>query len=323
MGKIEKVFLTATFLVMLVLFILSSTDWVIKEQDEKVHQISVIVNDSVDDYWMNYKKGMEKAAKIWNAEVDFITISYRGDLLNQMEIIASELDSQADALVISPVDSEILKRYLNDIFVGIPVITIGADIEAEATSCNIGADYYEMGKTLGQKIIQDHDQEPLHVVAIQQGDRRTDTDQLYLGLKEQMEEQNIEVSRIYSKEKVFVESYIRSKRNQNVKEVLVFLDVYSMDQSIELFYNPSEEIFKGIDVYGVGYNDKILYYLDKEVLKGIIAVSDYYMGYMSIEKAKEIIKNKWNQRRIILEYEYLEPEDIYDKDKEVLLFPRS
>ena len=49
-------------IVLAVLFLLSSTDLIIKEEEAEIYPISVIVGDTTDDNYVNFRKGMERVA---------------------------------------------------------------------------------------------------------------------------------------------------------------------------------------------------------------------------------------------------------------------
>ena len=63
MSNKEKIMWAAGAICLVFLFLLSSTDWIIAEKEREVYQISVIVEDSNDEYYVNFKKGMDKAAE--------------------------------------------------------------------------------------------------------------------------------------------------------------------------------------------------------------------------------------------------------------------
>ena len=49
-------------MVLAVLFLLSSTDLIIKEEAAEVYPVSVIIGDTSDENYVNFRKGMERAA---------------------------------------------------------------------------------------------------------------------------------------------------------------------------------------------------------------------------------------------------------------------
>lgn len=48
--------------ILVLLFLMSSTDLIIKEKKIEVYPISVIIEGDNDDYYVNFKKGMDQAA---------------------------------------------------------------------------------------------------------------------------------------------------------------------------------------------------------------------------------------------------------------------
>ena len=70
-------FIGAVFLVLL--FLMSSTDLIIKERAVQIDSISVILSEDTDDYYQNFRKGMEKAATDLRSDVRLITLYDRKD----------------------------------------------------------------------------------------------------------------------------------------------------------------------------------------------------------------------------------------------------
>ena len=60
--------------ILVLLFLMSSTDLIIKEKEIEVYPVSVIIDGDNDDYYVNLKKGMEQAAVEFHGDVSFITL---------------------------------------------------------------------------------------------------------------------------------------------------------------------------------------------------------------------------------------------------------
>ncbi|MEG0566491.1 MAG: sugar ABC transporter substrate-binding protein, partial [Hungatella sp.] len=56
-SKREKLLWIGYALVLILLFLMSSTDLIIKEEKNEIYPISVIVEEASDDYYVNFKKG--------------------------------------------------------------------------------------------------------------------------------------------------------------------------------------------------------------------------------------------------------------------------
>ena len=61
-SKKEKLIWLLFGVVLVFLFLLSSTDLIIKEEERRIYPISVIVEDTSDASYVNFRKGMDRAA---------------------------------------------------------------------------------------------------------------------------------------------------------------------------------------------------------------------------------------------------------------------
>lgn len=87
MGRRSKTALLLYMVFLMVLFLMCSTDLIIREPEKEVYQIAVIIEDIRDDNYGNFKKGMDQAAVELNADVRFITLYEKMDKDQQMELI--------------------------------------------------------------------------------------------------------------------------------------------------------------------------------------------------------------------------------------------
>ena len=73
MTRQEKIIWSLFAGVLILLFLLSSTDLIIKEKKTEIYPVSVIIGETTDDYYTNFRKGVDKAADEYNVDVNFIT----------------------------------------------------------------------------------------------------------------------------------------------------------------------------------------------------------------------------------------------------------
>ncbi len=86
MTRKEKMLWILYGIVLLLLFLLSSTDLIIKEKKTQIYKISVIIEDASDENYVNFRKGMDRAAIELHADVSFITLYDRGSGEQQREL---------------------------------------------------------------------------------------------------------------------------------------------------------------------------------------------------------------------------------------------
>ena len=91
MPRREKMLLCAGAVFLVLLFLMSSTDLIIKERAVQIDSISVILSEDTDDYYQNFRKGMEKAATDLRSDVRLITLYDRKDQDQQVELTTREI----------------------------------------------------------------------------------------------------------------------------------------------------------------------------------------------------------------------------------------
>ena len=110
---------------LILLYLLSSTDWIIKEKEVEVYPVSLIISDTSDDDYVNFRKGVDQAAVEYNVDVSFITLYEKDNLAQQMELVRREAADGAGAVILEPVDELECRQYLEENTYGTPIILLG------------------------------------------------------------------------------------------------------------------------------------------------------------------------------------------------------
>ena len=74
MAKQEKILWGFFAGILVFLYLLSSTDLIIKEKKTEIYPVSIVIGDTTDDYYVNFRKGVEQAADDYNVDISFITL---------------------------------------------------------------------------------------------------------------------------------------------------------------------------------------------------------------------------------------------------------
>ena len=151
MPRREKMLLCAGAVFLVLLFLMSSTDLIIKERAVQIDSISVILSEDTDDYYQNFRKGMEKAATDLRSDVRLITLYDRKDQDQQVELTTREIRDGAGAVVIEPAEEKAAVMALESLNPGCPVIFVSASSPSDFVTDSILIDYFEAGRILGEK----------------------------------------------------------------------------------------------------------------------------------------------------------------------------
>ena len=97
--KRQEAWLMAGFgVILILLYLLSSTNLIIKERKTEIYPVSVILDDTTDESYQNFKKGVDRAAIELNADVSLITLYEGGDARQQIERMAREQQAKRFSL---------------------------------------------------------------------------------------------------------------------------------------------------------------------------------------------------------------------------------
>jgi len=152
MIKQEKILWTLLAGVLVFLFLLSSTDLIIKEKKIEIYPVSVIIGDTSDDNYVNFRKVADKAAEEYSGEVSFITLYEKGDADQQIELVQREISDGASAVVLIPVKPVECVKRMDDMVLISPAVILGSLPPNDQVKSGISPDYEEEGRMLGQAI---------------------------------------------------------------------------------------------------------------------------------------------------------------------------
>lgn len=306
---------------LLLLFLMSSTDLIIKEKDVEIYPVSVIINDDRDEDYVNFKKGMDKAAEEFNVDVSFITLYSSNDQEQQLELVRREIRDGAKAIILAPVNEDDTVMSLDSMKLNCPFVFLDAQSPSEFVTDSIMTDWKDMGEKLGSAAAAGVSPE-VPVCLFTEGLSFTGNTGIYDGVRTVLEERGY-VCRLYEKksEDTYREAIGATVYPDREKIAAVALDSRALREVSQIIGESSvyEENVEGL--YGVGSTTEILYDLDQGIIDGIVTYDRFTEGYLSVKRAVEAIEGNRQKRQTILEAYYLEREDLRDKAYEKMLYP--
>lgn len=323
MEKLSKFGFVLLLSLIFILYLVSSTELIYSDDtDHEVYNISVIIDDTTDSTWQNYKKGMEQAAMEFNVDVSFITLYSEQNASEQLDFIKRETQAGAQAVVLAAVDSIEITNGLKN-FNSLPhLVIIGTQLESEKVETSILSNGMEVGEKLGNLIVEDLKKEEanLPIYVFPGNTKQTSTKERLQGLVQVFEENqcNYYIEDVTQGE---IKEAMIEASNKTPQCVFVGLDTNLLSAMAEYQLNAKEENERR--VYGVGYTNFILSSLEKEQLSGIIVENDYLKGYLSIEAAVSFINHKQVESEVILDTFLITPKTVHDPEYEILLYPIS
>lgn len=332
MTKQEKMIWGILAGALVLLFLLSSTDLIIKEKETEVYPVSVIIGDTTDDYCVNFRKGVDKAADEYNVDVSFITLYERGDEAQQIELLKREIDDGAKAVVLAPLKQQECNEMLEGMALAAPLIIMGEIFPGDWAMSGIAPDYQEAGTKLGEAVIKENAPDQ-PVVVFSEGLEYGNNRKVYGALLETLHKEGFRV-RLYEQYRDGIadtygepnEDMVRQVMEEAVKPggegaVIVALDAPSMDLAAgAAAEHPGDGTYRP-NLYGYGSTTKILNQMDRGVIKGLVVTNEFDAGYLSVVKAVEAIEKRSDREQIELDSYYIEKDDLRDVFFEKILYP--
>ncbi len=301
--------------ILLLLFLLSSTDLILKEKEAEIYPIAVIVEDAADDNYVNFRKGMDRAAIELNADVRFITLYEDGNQAQQEELIIREQQDGSRALIVSPVDLDAVILMQSEKRLTIPTVLLNSEysLSEDKEAARLSFDYYGMGRILGEKILEEHSKkQPVYLVGEETPDRISN--RFREGILAVLETAGYEVSGVRLQ---------GDKLQWQIGEqaVIVALDSASLSETARILAE-REEVFCHVSgLYGRGNTVSILNYLDKGIIRGLCVTDDFSLGYLSVKAAVDLAGGHSVADMGYLDSYYIQKEDLRKEEYEKMLYP--
>ncbi len=315
-GRSGKVMIVLYIVCLVVLFLMCSTDLIIREPERQIYQIAVIIEDVRSDNYSNFRKGMDLAAAELNADVRLITLYEKLDVKEQMDLMDREQQDGTDALIVVPVEEEqVSARQMT-----IPVILMRAGVAEAAGASNVIVDYEKMGEQLAREILKEQPADvPVYVLTDPAG--QSDMDRLFLkGSDAVFQEAGRSVQRILRGEEERFYTTLEQPGTEAQKVVILAENQDILTEAAGVVAG-SEAVADAVGgLYGRGTTMAILNYLDRGVITGICVTDEFSVGYYSVREAVRALEGAGSVPTVMESY-YIDKKDLRDPAFEKMLFP--
>ena len=308
------IFLYVVFLV--TLFLMCSTDLIIREPEKEIYQIAVIIEDVRSDNYSNFRKGMDQAAMEFNADVRFITLYEKLDVEQQMELMDREQQDGADALIVVPADEEQMsgKQMM------VPVIFLRPGLRGAGMG-SITVDYEKMGEQLARGMSEDI-QDDSSVLLLTNPAKQSDMDRMFLkGAEAVLTDNGYSVQTIEADDEEGVTASLTNLAAWRKGKAVILAENQEVLMSVAGILSDDPEAAAHIrGLYGRGSTVPILNYLDRGYIDGICVTDDFSIGYLSVRAAVQVLDGNDNSY-VVMDSYYIEKENLREPYYEKVLFP--
>lgn len=312
MKKIEKYIFIGCGMMIVILWILSSTDLILKEKKTEVYRISVIADSSEESDWEYFLKGMEYAADQYHAEVQLLTMYDEVSQKKQNELIEKEALGEAQLLIVSPVNAEEFQQFLvENSLKEKSVITLNKEIQSDKIVSCICADEEERGRMLGNMIAEKAQGEKKAWIGVKE-EKWNSTKRFYEALRQTLQSYGIEATlQTWSEENELQEILKREEH------IFVGLDKRTTELLAEKVVNKKRESRK---IFGDGINSSIVHSMENGIIEGVVTINEMDMGCLTVANAVKWLEGN-KITNLLIDQHMVFSDEMYNKKYEQILFP--
>lgn len=262
------------------------------QQDLPRYHFVLIGEEMNHEYWRLVGQGAKAAEKDFDVFVEYVGPK-RSNPDEQLKLFDMAIKSKVDGIIVQALNDQFTPLIDQAVEQGIPVITIDTDSEGSMRGVYIGTDNYEAGQLAGKSLVEDTKGEA--TVAIISGSFDHDLHRLRVkGFTDIVEQINgIEI--------VAIEEAAISRVDAEEKAY----NMLAEHDNITAFYGTSsyngvgivaaaKSLKKESEMYVITFDaiDENLQLLKNGEINAIVEQQPFEMGYTSVEKMIDMIKDK-------------------------------
>ena len=164
MNPKNKLFIGGFCIVLIFLYLLSSTNLILHDKKTEILPISVIVEETSDEDYEKLRKGMDRAAEEFHVDLNFITLYQSHDQEQQLQLISREMSDGARAVILSPAKPEEAGIGLEEMVLNSPLVILGHILPASQVMAGVSIDYQEAGRLLGKAARENPKELPVYLL---------------------------------------------------------------------------------------------------------------------------------------------------------------
>ncbi|MGE4214071.1 MAG: sugar ABC transporter substrate-binding protein [Anaerotignaceae bacterium] len=316
MSKRGIFWLVAIASMLVMLFLASSTDWLITEKAVEIHQVSVLVDAEDDDGWGNFKMGLEQASLHQNADLSFITLYDEKAPEQQGKLLLREVNSGAQGIILLAENAANMERMLGDVPVNVPVAIYGSTVDSPRVKAVLCPSWVSMARDLA-KVITEENGTKLKVTIVTTTKNRTNVETMKNTMLQTITQSGAEVGLVQLQSlddaQTLVEGLIAQGGNIVVTPELNTLE--ALAQSIGAQAD-------SLPIYGVGWSGSIWHAVENGDIKATVACNDYNGGYLALQALTQMLDGTaGSEESREIPYAVVNKENLYSDEIETMLFP--
>lgn len=311
MKKRNIILVSVWFCLLLFLMVASFTNLIFKEDQERVYNIAVVLDDDQKIEYENFKAGITEALKGKSVKVYYMNLfgTDRDSIKEKLE----KQCRQRDMVVVRCDANAILAELTEQIDTRGKLFCIQAKENPKGSLCNLAADDRQRGAQLGERILKEQGREK-HIYVFGSTYEKLEQDESLVGLDEQ-----VKVTNCMERSEEEIRNRIAQIKASGEEAVLVAMKLQTLKDLVEIQVKENTRY----PLYGFGYDREILAFMEEGKIQAVNIVPEYYMGYLAMNQALDVIEKTQKPKSQEMESYTIGSEEIFSEKYEDMLFPRK
>ena len=294
----------------------------VQKNEKKLY--SVVLYQDAENEWAMLEAGAEQAKDDARIMINYVHLDANNTTEDEILAIQREAELGTSGILLACSEKERMKEELKKSNISVPIVFIESGASEEYPV--IRADDYQMGKTLGKKVLSEMLPEDGPVIILGERMDRDSMQSRYCGVTDALKAfgEEIEIIDETGKKTEEIMDVAVEVLQSNGKAVT--LDKYSTEQISSLweeYQNYSQRKKTRLPIYGIGNTAATVNDLDNENLAALVYQNEFSMGYQGIMALTEKREADWINENIHISYNIVTKETLYDEEHARLLFPNS
>lgn len=299
---IQLAILAALSLLVILSVFVREISW--PERNQRRLEISVIFREWDSGTWTETRRGMEKAAADFGAELRFLTLQQADSVSEQRQLAEQELKNGADGLVLVPAADSVLEetspKYRN-----IPRVTLESVVQEKGLP--VTPDNQQIGKMLAEAAAEDFPEGGVALLPDSVAGNSGITQRLKAA-EETLSNAGFSILRCGESD--------RWAELSEKADFAIVMETAAADQLLRLL----DEQQQKLPVYAAGYSQDVLSGLENGTVAAAAVWSGYGMGYQAVQQAVCAIFGD-SATRPEIPVVLVRREDMYEAENQKILFP--
>lgn len=299
-----------------VLFLLLATEPAKVQARREPVEISVILRETENGTWTATRQGMEQAALDLNVELRTLALSVENDAREQQELLAREVASGADGVLLIPADREVLSQAVETASDAVPVVTMETDMSASGAAGYISVDNDALGRMLGELALNGAP-EGSCVLLLSGAPEDTGISDRIAAAQAVLEAAGRKTSRCILNPGESLAALLEGELAACAPAAVVAVDTTTLERTAGVLREKASAPL----LYGAGSSAAIAAYLEQGTVTAVVARNEFAAGYLAVEALVDAVSNHADVTAPPLAFSVVRKENMYEPEHQKLLFP--